>query len=158
MRLLPQAASFAALLLLATASARGGEPLSADDLAFCENKVRPALVKHCYECHSAEAKEIGGKLLLDTREGARAGGETGPALVPGKPEESLLVQALRYESLEMPPEKPLPEAIIHDLAEWIRRGAPDPRDAAAAQPAQAAAAETGVELWSLQPVQNPAPP
>ena len=82
------------------------------------------LVKHCYECHSRDAKEVGGKLLLDTRDGLRKGGESGPALVAGKPDESLIVQALRYDGLEMPPEKPLPEAVVNDVEEWIRRGAP----------------------------------
>ncbi len=85
------------------------------------------LVKHCYECHSADAKELGGKLLLDSREAMLQGGESGPVLVAGKPGESLLIAALRFDDLEMPPEKPLPEAVINDFVKWIEQGAADPR-------------------------------
>src|SRR5262245_44236996 len=70
-----------------------------------EKKIRPALVQHCYECHSAGAKKIGGKLLLDHRAGWQKGGESGPAIEPGQPEKSLLMAAIRYagDATEMPP-------------------------------------------------------
>ncbi|MCA9016607.1 MAG: hypothetical protein KDA77_14845, partial [Planctomycetaceae bacterium] len=71
--------------------------------AFFETKIRPVLVKKCYSCHSSQAEEIGGKLRMDTRDGMREGGESGPAFVEGRPSESLLIQALRYDGLEMPP-------------------------------------------------------
>src|SRR6516162_5888855 len=77
----------------------------ADDAAgtaFFEQKIRPVLVKECYSCHSADAKKLRGGLRLDTRASVLAGGDSGPALVPGKPDESLLMEALRYEGLEMP--------------------------------------------------------
>lgn len=123
---------------------------------FFENKIRPVLVKHCYECHAADAKELGGKLLLDSRDGILQGGEAGPALVKGMPDESVIIQALRYDGLEMPPDQPLPETIIADFAKWIERGAADPRSAEALQSEKAAVdAET---LWSLQPVTNPTAP
>src|SRR5690606_38990052 len=81
--------------------------LHADDqrqqVEFFETKIRPVLVEHCYECHSADAKSVRGGLLLDSREGTRAGGDSGPAVVPGEPDASLLLEALRYESFEMPP-------------------------------------------------------
>jgi len=132
-----------------------------DDARFFENKIRPILVKHCYACHSADAEEIGGKLLLDKREPMRTGGESGPVLVAGKPDKSLIIQALRYENLEMPPEGPLPETVISDFVEWIRRGAHDPREVqvASATPAPPQPTATGDEtkLWSLVPVQNPSP-
>src|SRR5258708_3559805 len=97
---------------------------------FFEKKVRPVLVRYCYECHAADAKQIGGNLLLDHREGWRKGGDTGTALVPGKPAESLLLTAVRYQddALKMPPKGKLPEAAIADLEAWIKLGAPDPRD------------------------------
>src|SRR5690348_17040299 len=83
-------------------------PLSAaaDDpagLAFFEAKIRPVLVKECFGCHAAGARKIGGGLRLDSRAGVRTGGDSGPAVVPGKPDESPLLDALRHEGPEMPP-------------------------------------------------------
>ena len=108
--------------------------LRADDsagLEFFEKRVRPVLVEHCYECHSAEAKKLKGKLRLDSREAILRGGETGPAVVEGKPEESLLISAVRYrdKELRMPPPKDdvsrkLGDAVIADLIEWVKIGAP----------------------------------
>ena len=100
---------------------------SSDDKFFAE-KILPALKKHCYECHSSKAKKVESGLKLDTRAGVLRGGEMGPVIVPGKPEESPLLSALRYEKLEMPPSAKLPSEIADDFEEWIRRGAPDPRD------------------------------
>src|ERR1700759_3343306 len=81
--------------------------VSAQDpgIAFFEAKVRPVLVEHCYSCHSQEAKKERGGLRVDTKESLRAGGDSGPALAPGKPDESLLIKAIRYqhEDLKMPP-------------------------------------------------------
>jgi len=69
--------------------------LNRDQQRFFESKIRPVLVEHCYACHSAKSDEVGGKLLLDTRDGIRAGGESGPAVVPGKPASSLLLLAMQ---------------------------------------------------------------
>ncbi|MFT5095909.1 MAG: hypothetical protein ACI93T_004769 [Porticoccaceae bacterium] len=134
------------------------EPVSTEDRTFFENRIRPVLVKHCYECHSADSEEVGGKLLLDTREGLRTGGESGPAVVAGKPDESRIIQALRYDVIEMPPEQPLPEAVINDFVKWVKRGAPDPRSPVARPEATppAGAKTAGMDgdgkppLWSLQ--------
>ena len=136
------------------------ETLSPGDRAFFEKKIRPVLIKHCYECHSAEAAKAGdlaSGLQLDTRMGMRRGGDSGPAVVPGKPDQSLLLAALRHErELEMPPEGPLAAAVIKDFATWIELGAPDPRDgtpvAAGVDVAKAR------EFWSLQPVKKPVVP
>ena len=98
-----------------------------DKVAFFETKIRPILVKHCYPCHSSEADTVGGKLLLDTKAGILHGGESGPALVAGDTESSLLLQAIRYDGMEMPPEEPLPESVTNDFARWIREGAVDAR-------------------------------
>ena len=146
------------VLLLTAQPVLFAAPPSAEDVAFFENKIRPLLVKHCYECHATDAKEVGGKLLMDGREATRKGGESGPAFVEGKPNESLLIQALRYDGLEMPPEKPLPESAINDFVEWVRRGAPDPRVEPKAKPKPKPEANKASEFWSLQPVQNPTPP
>ncbi|MEO8497626.1 MAG: PSD1 and planctomycete cytochrome C domain-containing protein, partial [Planctomycetota bacterium] len=130
-----------------------GETLSPNDRAFFENKIRPVLVQHCYECHSADSKEVGGKLLLDSREGVRQGGESGPAVVAGKPGESRIIQSLRYDGIEMPPDQPLPESVVNDFVKWVERGAPDPRSSAAAIEKQDAADPE--ELWSLKPRTDP---
>ncbi|MEX0744182.1 MAG: PSD1 and planctomycete cytochrome C domain-containing protein, partial [Phycisphaeraceae bacterium] len=148
-------------VLCAMPAAAKAEP--AEGLEFFEKRIRPVLVKHCYECHSAAAAEPKGGLLLDTREALLTGGESGPAVVPGSPDESLLVSAVRQEGLEMPPSGRRPDEVIDDLVEWIRSGAPDPR----VRPAEAAdaAAELWAQQfderrrwWSLQPVRAAAVP
>jgi hypothetical protein len=101
--------------------------------AFFEKSIRPVLVKHCYECHSADAAAKGNLkagLLLDTRQGWLDGGESGPAVVPGAPDKSLLIGALKHQSYEMPPTGRLPAAVIADFVKWVEMGAPDPRDSA----------------------------
>ncbi|MGC3972238.1 MAG: DUF1549 domain-containing protein [Pirellulales bacterium] len=150
----------ALLFLVAPASTAAAAP-TPEDAAFFENKIRPVLVKHCYECHSADAAELGGKLRLDTRDAMHSGGETGPAVVAGKPDKSLLIKALRYDGLEMPPDAPLPEAVVNDFVRWVSRGAVDPRveqsaPKSATKPPSPAAAQA--KLWSLEPVRNPQPP
>src|SRR6185369_1361289 len=95
------------LVQAASASAAEDDPKGID---FFEKNIRPVLIANCYQCHSASAKELKGELRLDTKEGIRKGGESGAALIPGKPQESLLVKALRHEDgLEMPPKDKLPD-------------------------------------------------
>src|SRR5437868_14592401 len=85
-----------------TAPANPPDPAGVE---FFEKRVRPLLVRHCYECHSSEAKKVKGGLLLDSRAAVLKGGRSGPVLVPGKPDQSLLIKAVRYhdEDLRMPP-------------------------------------------------------
>src|SRR5205823_4515254 len=99
---------------------------------FFEAKIRPVLVEHCYKCHSTEGKKQQGGLHLDTRDALRKGGDSGPVVVPGKPAESRLVKAVRYDDsdLKMPPKGKLPDAVIADLEKWIALGAQDPRGSA----------------------------
>ena len=131
---------------------------TADDkagLAFFESKIRPVLIKHCFECHAKDSKKIGGKLRLDNREDFRKGGESGPPMVTGKPGESLIIHALKWkEDLEMPPKAPLPEAVIADFEKWIAMGAPDPRVPEKPIPV-AKPVPTATTLWSFQPIQSP---
>lgn len=139
-----------------------GKPAPGADpqgLALFEKRIRPALVEHCYACHSREKGEPKGGLLVDSREGLLQGGESGAALVPGNPDDSLLLEALRHEGLEMPPEKKLPAELIADFAEWIRRGAPDPRkgDAAPRSSKKIDLAE-GRKFWAFQPLTRTTPP
>ena len=105
---------------------------AADDpagIAFFEQKIRPVLVEHCYECHSAKAKKLKGGLYLDSKAGWQKGGDAGvPTIVPGKPDEGLFLRYVRHlePDMEMPPKKPkLPDAVLADLAAWIKMGAPD---------------------------------
>ncbi|MBN72010.1 MAG: hypothetical protein CME32_22355 [Gimesia sp.] len=130
-------------------------------LDFFEKKIRPVLIKHCYECHSAESKNLKGSLLLDTREGLITGGDSGTALVPGSPDESLLLETLHYseDSYQMPPKGKLPDAVIADFEKWIKMGAPDPRKGDAT-PAKHAGIDfdKAREFWSFQPPKHyPAP-
>lgn len=124
---------------------------NAADSDFFEKQVRPLLVKRCYQCHG-ESK-AGGGLRLDHRAGWQKGGESGPAVVPGKPEASLLIQAINYKSLEMPPKKAggkLSENEIAVLTKWVKLGAPDPRDDAPSSGAMSAT--TAKSWWAFQPL------
>jgi hypothetical protein len=137
--------------------------VNSQSLEHFEKRIRPVLVEHCYECHSAAAKEVKGGLLVDSREAMRRGGESGPAVVPGSIEKSLIIAALKHETLEMPPMKKLPEAVIADFMKWIELGAPDPRDQPATpeqanELARAAQYEQRKAWWSLAPVSSPTIP
>jgi dienelactone hydrolase/mono/diheme cytochrome c family protein len=124
-----------------------------------EKAIRPVLVAQCYECHAADAKEIKGGLALDTREGIRKGGDSGPAVVPGNANASLLIAALRHEDgLEMPPKKKLSDEQIADFVKWIEAGAVDPRDGVAAKSASTIDMEKGREFWAFQRPVKPALP
>ncbi|MEQ1830193.1 MAG: PSD1 and planctomycete cytochrome C domain-containing protein, partial [Pirellula sp.] len=130
---------------------------------FFESKIRPLLITHCYECHSKEADEPGGNLLLDSRVGIVRGGITEPLLIPGDPDNSLLMSAVRHSSpeLKMPPETKLDAAQIADLEAWIRMKAPDPRveDTVAALKAKTDVDwDKAREFWSLKPVSRSALP
>ncbi len=133
------------------------------DLEFFEKKIRPVLVTHCYECHSADAKKLGGELLLDSRDGVKKGGETGSALDGSNPDKSLLIKAIRYtdDALKMPPKGKLPDSVIADLETWVRNGAPDPRDQPVTRKVTASWKEFMQERsdwWSLRPVARPEVP
>ena len=117
-----------ALLLVASAPVKAAKNDHADS-DFYEAKVRPVLVEHCYACHSAQAKKLKGGLLLDSPEGMRKGGRDRPGRsFPGKPDESLLIQAVRYddELTRMPPKGKLPAAAIAALEAWVKSGAAVP--------------------------------
>ncbi|MEM6692402.1 MAG: DUF1549 domain-containing protein [Planctomycetota bacterium] len=100
---------------------------SAAQVRFFETNIRPALVKYCYECHSVEAGDSQGGLLVDTRNGLMQGGDAGPAIVPGNSEASLLWEAITWQGYEMPPSQKMPVPVIANFKKWIDMGAPDPR-------------------------------
>jgi hypothetical protein len=139
------------LLLSWSIRSPGAEPARAQ-IEFFERKIRPVLAEHCYKCHSAQAAKVRGKLLLDSRDGLRKGGASGAALVPGDPAASLLLQAIRYEDLKMPPSGKLPDKVIADFESWIKQGAAEPY---AGEPAAPAAKpmniEEGKRFWAFQP-------
>ncbi|HVZ64261.1 MAG TPA: PSD1 and planctomycete cytochrome C domain-containing protein [Lacunisphaera sp.] len=154
-------ASLLATLVLHAADAPS-TALSKEDRDFFEQKIQPILSDNCYQCHSHQADRIKGHLLLDSRDGVLLGGNTGPAVVPGKPDDSLLIEAVRYmdEDLQMPPPNhggKLSAAQIADLTEWVRRGAPDPRVPVVAENGQAYGG-VGKNHWAFQPVRPPAVP
>ena len=133
-------------------------PPAPEGIAFFEQKIRPVLLATCYECHSAEAKAKGklkGGLFLDTRAGLLTGGDEGPALVPGKPDESLLIKALRWsrEDLHMPPKKKLPPEVIADFEKWVAMGAPDPRTGEVAKARREISIPQGRDYWAFRPLQ-----
>ena len=133
-----------------------------DDDLFFESKVRPLLMKRCYECHSLEKKTKGG-LALDSRAGWQHGGDNGPAIVPGDLTKSLVIKAVRYLDADfaMPPKSRLPADEVAILEEWVKRGAPDTRTgetAKAAKPKRTIDLAEGRKFWAFQPVTNPAAP
>lgn len=140
-----------------TPSSRSG---SGDPMAFFEKKIRPVLVEHCYACHCSEHPDkVKANLVLDTRDGVRQGGDSGPAIVPGKPKQSLLLKAIQYhDDLKMPPKGKLPEAVVADFQQWIEMGAPDPRDGKAKVIRQEIDIVKGREFWAFQPPQRSEPP
>jgi mono/diheme cytochrome c family protein len=127
---------------------------SAQDVQFFETRIRPLLADRCYKCHSREADKIKGGLMLDTREGMLHGGDTGPAVTPGRPEDSLIVDAISYKDadLQMPPKGDrLTDQQVADVTEWIRRGAFDPRSLVAKGSSQSYGG-VGRDHWSFLPV------
>ncbi len=116
----------------ACAFSHAADKPSPADIEFFETKVRPVLAKNCYGCHASETKSPMGGLFLDSQNGMLTGGKSGPAIVPGKPDDSLLIRAIRYQGRKMPPSGQLSDAAIADLEKWVAMGAPDPREAAAA--------------------------
>ena len=143
--------------MLSAGSLRAGEP-TPEQAKFFEEKVRPVLVANCFKCHTG--KEPKGELRLDSGEAALAGGESGPVIVPGKPEESLLVEAINYRSLEMPPTGKLGDEAIATLTEWVRLGAPWPggHGSGVGGPALRKVKDKVTDedraWWAFQPVKN----
>jgi len=118
---------FASAVMVTQAfAAESKEPSNRAGEELFQKRIRPALIKYCYECHSEASEDLGGGLLVDSLSGLLAGGDTGPAIVPKKPDDSLLVQAIEYRDLEMPPEEKLSARLIADVRRWISLGAPYP--------------------------------
>jgi hypothetical protein len=144
-------------LIAADAIGNDSVQTPAAELAFFETKIRPILVEKCYSCHSSQADELKGGLLLDSREGLLRGGDSGPAVVPGAPGDSLLLDALNYEGYEMPPAGRLPAGVVADFERWIEMGMPDPRSGVASA-SPTIDIENGRRFWSYQPIAAKDPP
>jgi hypothetical protein len=144
----------------------GVSPVQAHDdpksIEFFEKKIRPLLAAHCLSCHSAEAaakNKLKGGLYLDTKDGWKTGGDSGLAIVAGKPAESLLIETLKYDGdIKMPPKEKLPAAAIADFETWVKMGAPDPRSGAVAKRQVGLSLEEGRKFWSYKPAVKPAVP
>jgi len=137
-------------------------PLTPEENDYFESKIRPALIEHCHKCHSADKDaKIKGGLQLDSKAGLLKGGSTGPGLVAGQPDRSLIIKAMRYAdpNLQMPPKEKLSESVVADFENWVRMGAPDPRTGK-----NAAVLKTDDDLqkakkhWAFQPVVKPQTP
>ena len=149
--------------LLALASQDAAEEREKRGLELFERRVRPAFIDNCYECHSAGAKKVKGEFFVDSRDGMMKGGSSGPSVVPGDPDKSLLLQALRWanEELRMPPKKRMPEDDVRAVEEWIKLGAPHPKAIAAdgaPAPRKPIDFSKAREFWSLKPVVDVRPP
>jgi hypothetical protein len=133
-------------------------PPTKEGIDFFENRIRPILVHSCYECHSGDPAKAKGHLVLDTHDGLRRGGDSGAPVVVGHADDSLLVEAIRYEGLEMPPKGKLPDEVIEDFVAWIEMGAPDPRSGKAANPKNKVDLAEAKRYWAFQPAKiRPAP-
>jgi len=140
-------------------SQTGAVELTQEKIQFFKTKVSPILVDHCYKCHSHESDKVKGGLVVDTKSGLLTGGDSGPSVVPGKPDESLLIKAVRYndENLQMPPKgKKLKADQIEILEKWVAMGAPDPRVTITNSLVQDLGKAR--EHWAFKPLSSPSLP
>ena len=153
------------LILSALLFAVNGTAFAAEDdaqreaMKFFENEVRPVLANRCFECHGEKKKK--GSLRLDHIDLITKGGDSGPALVPGRPDDSLIIQGIRYgdPDFEMPPKKKLPDKEIAVLEKWVKLGAPWPaNDKSVARVDGFGFTDAQRKWWCFQPLTKPAPP
>ena len=135
--------------------AQGVSTAAVEGMDFFESKIRPVLVANCYACHSAEAKTRMGGLSLDTKNGMLEGGQRGHAVVPGDVQSSLILDVLRYDgNPKMPPGGKLPDEVVSNFEEWIRIGAPDPRETKVQVTESSIDVERGRKYWAYQAPQR----
>jgi hypothetical protein len=160
-------ASFASVGIALVASGLGlswGQPapkgppakpdmFSPQELEFFESKIRPVLADNCFKCHGSEKQK--GNLRLDSRPAMLKGNDSGPVIVPGHPEKSLLFEVLAHDGdVKMPPDGPLPKAVVANLQAWVKMGAPWTADKGTAK----TPGEAWKKHWAFQPVGRPALP
>jgi len=152
-------ACYAAISFFAFSATASAAKPTAKQVEFFEKKVRPILIARCYKCHSKDAKKVKGGLLLDTKAGWMSGGESGPAISPGDVKDSLLIQAINFDGLEMPPKGKLPSSEIALLTKWVKMGAPDPRVSSVDAPIlRKIDIAQGRQYWAFQPLRAASPP
>jgi hypothetical protein len=146
------------LICLTSSLALAAEPdAEHEQRQFFEKQVRPLLAERCFKCHSSSKQE--GSLRVDHVSHLTSGGDSGPAIVPGKPDESLLVQAIRYDGdYQMPPSGKLPEKEIATLEKWVAMGAFWPKEDVAQLVGKDGFTEEDRNYWCFQPLKDPAPP
>ncbi len=138
-------------------AAAQAQPPTQEQVKFFESRIRPIFADNCYQCHSPAAGTPRGGLELDWKGGWEQGSNSGPVIVPGNPDQSLLIQAVRHESgVQMPPGKKLSDQQVNDLVAWVRMGAPDPRTTRPG--AVSSYGGSGKNHWAFKPVTKPAPP
>jgi hypothetical protein len=151
--MVPKTALTTLALTLAAAGLPSGTARAGEDDTFFETKIRPVLAERCWSCHGPEKQT--NDLRLDSRAAALEGGFEGPSIVPGEPDESLLIAAVRQDGdLKMPPKGKLDDAAVADLVEWVRRGAPWPEGSPAAESKE----DRARVHWAFQPVRKPPVP
>ncbi|HIG82836.1 MAG: DUF1553 domain-containing protein [Verrucomicrobiales bacterium] len=144
------------LVGLGAYNAKAVEPTT-EGIAFFEKSVRPLFAKHCYKCHSSSKGEDKGGLVLDSQAGWMDGGDSGPAVIPGKITESILIEAIEQKDPDfaMPPKYKLSSSEIENLKKWVSMGAPDPRDGTPVKPAPSKInIAEGRKFWSFQPARS----
>src|SRR5262245_46954205 len=151
------------ILFLLVSGSRAHDGAKKEGLAYFEQHIRPLLAQHCYACHSARSNKQKGGLLLDSRSGWANGGDQGPAVIPGDPDASLLIRAVRYTDpdFRMPPDAPLSKEAVARLEQWIKIGAPDPRQGQAHEKERAGDPSdpiSGREHWAFRPLSEYRPP
>ncbi len=138
------------------------QTLTVEQVNFFESKIRPVLIQECYGCHSSKTGNAKGGLRLDNEQLMHLGGSSGPAVVPGDLDASLIYSAISYQDFEMPPKRQLSEAIVDDFRRWIEMGAPDPRKTEIAELKSHITADDIVEakreFWAYQKPVMPAIP
>ncbi|MCA9179547.1 MAG: PSD1 domain-containing protein [Planctomycetales bacterium] len=163
LRVLCLAVVAAAAICGAAVSAAGAEPsapATPEKLEYFEKQVRPLLVEHCYECHSAKAKVVRGGLRVDSRRQLLTGGDSGPAIDLGDADKSLLIDAVRYgDSYQMPPKYRLKESQVEVLARWVRDGAVWPAENEEQREAESFDIQSRLsDHWAWRPIEPVAPP
>ncbi|MFT5522816.1 MAG: mono/diheme cytochrome c family protein [Pirellulaceae bacterium] len=148
------AAFFAAFF----AAERNGFADEGEGLQLYQQRVEPLLRKNCFSCHSHDAKKSKGGLVVDLRSALLKGGESGPAIVPGKPDKSLLISAVMYDELKMPPKGKLGNDDIELLKKWIELGAPVAASKLSSTVPRDVTGGVADQLWSLLPIRRPLPP
>ena len=151
-----------AATFLCACHAAFASPPTVEQLEFFENEIRPLLSQHCFECHGDGKKPESG-LRLTSQAAVLLGGDSGPAAIPGKVEESLLIKAVRYRELEMPPRGKLPAEAIAKFERWVAMGLPWPESSSPAKPATEERTDFKITAeqrahWSFQPIVAQSPP